>query len=141
MCFYPPVDEQAGFGYMCEDCCRCHSKDLPEWLEVNEAIPPFADNKHTTVQVTISSLHNTNVIVVFELLHGLYYQDFKDKLQGITELTIHTPSRADYTPSDPANGRGFFALLTLDDLLGRNLPYNLPMTSQRVPGTSNQFEY
>jgi len=139
-CSYPSLDDQLGYGYMCEDCCSCTDRSLPEWVTFNKKVLPYLDNKHAYVQITLTPLKPTSVLIVFELLHGQYYRNFKSELVGITQYYKHVPTRADYYPSSEGNRYGFYSMITFEDLDGFALPYNLPMTYQRVEGTANTYQ-
>jgi len=139
-CAYPSLAEQASYGYLCSDCCMCQRKRMPHWLETNTEVFPYNDNKHTIVQVQLTALRDTYLTVVLELLHGLYYGNFKDDLEGVGELYVFTPSRARYSPDDLANRRTFLALLERDDFQDRTLPLNLPAQLVRIMGEPNEFE-
>jgi hypothetical protein len=139
-CSWPPVEQQAQYGSMCESCCRCQPKQMPYWLTVDEEVPPYKDNKHIVLQTTITALRDIELIVALELVHGMYYGDMDRDLRSVGDLFIHTPYRASYTPDDLMNRRSFIVILQQQDFADVSLPYNLPNTLQRVFGASNLME-
>lgn len=119
-----------------DGCCSCERMEMPYYFTDTTADLGYADNKHKYLQFSITAVVAIEITVVLELLHGLYVQDFEE---GFTEdrfdITIFTPSRADYAPTTPSTN-AFFAVMeesTYDDLV---LPLNLPESSQRVAGTT-----
>lgn len=121
-------------------CCACERREMPQYFEDTTQDLGFPDNKHGYLQFSIAAVERTELTIALELLHGLYVQDF---VNGFTndrfDLTIFTPSRADYTPATPSTNN-FFAVIhasTYDDLM---LPLNLPESRSRVAGTLT-YEY
>jgi hypothetical protein len=133
-CKWPPYEEQQDLGFFCAECCKCRPKALPSWITNPVQQYPFFDNKHKVWTFTLTALHETNLLVVMELLHGLYYGDFDTAFNDIAEMYVHSPQRAisgSSRPSNTSNPRNmFFAFLSQPNFKKLTLPYNLPMTRQ-----------
>ena len=113
-CIFPTEERQAEIGQMCykEDdtgCCMCKRKRMPYYFEdrtngLPEAFTPpteydfrfdmFPDNKHDIQQISVGALHNTTIVFVVELVHGLYYGSFAKTMYGIGTFNMFTPNRA-----------------------------------------------
>lgn len=119
-----------------DGCCSCERMEMPYYFTDTTADLGYSDNKHKYLQFSIAAVVAIEITVVLELLHGLYVQDFEDSFtEDRFDITIFTPSRADYAPTTPSTN-AFFAVMeqsTYDDLV---LPLNLPESSQRVAGTT-----
>lgn len=121
-------------------CCSCERREMPQYFEDTTQDLGFPDNKHGYLQFSIAAVERTELTITLELLHGLYVQDFVD---GFTDdrfdLSVFTPSRADYAPETPSMN-AFFAVIdqmTYTDLM---LPLNLPESRRRIVGTLT-YEY
>ncbi|RYY36585.1 hypothetical protein EON62_01650, partial [archaeon] len=139
-CSWPELPTQAELGYLCHDCCSCQRKSMPTWLEIQQDTPPYFDNKHGIVTVTITALQDAYLTVVLELLHGLYVTPFDTDFEGVARMYVHQPSRALYTPSDAGDRHMFYTLITQKTFQTLEMPLNLPMSWTRVPGSRTEFQ-
>lgn len=120
-------------------CCACEPHSLPIYFRDSSTVDDgFSDNKHAVVQVELQALRACEVTVVLELLHGLYYTEFRAAMANKGDLYVHTPHRAFYTPTKPSK-RQFYAVIVQDDFDGTlELPYNLPQELKRKPTTTEE---
>ncbi|RHY68113.1 hypothetical protein DYB30_002543, partial [Aphanomyces astaci] len=114
-------------------CCSCERLDMPVFFDANRPVLGFPDDKHGMIQFTISAVAQTELTIVVELLHGLYYNGFEATFVPTNvDVSIFTPSRARYTPEVPTTD-SFFSVLVQDDFDAMALPLNLPMSKVRTP--------
>jgi hypothetical protein len=115
---------------------RCERYILPYFfLDNSVADLGQNDNKHGFNQISILAVEESELTIVVELLNGQYYRDFDDNIPDKSDIFIHTPGRAKYTPSNPSRA-SFMIILDEGDLDDQNmaLPLNLPMQQKRLPG-------
>jgi len=92
-----------------EGCCACQPSFMPEFFQRNvddkgESDNGFPDNKHQFVQFTALAMHDLDLTVAIELLHGRYYVDFDNYFGRYdqSEFHLHTPQRFQYKTSAPS---------------------------------------
>ncbi|KAF0700134.1 Aste57867_9322 [Aphanomyces stellatus] len=118
-------------------CCSCERLDMAVFFDSNTPVIGYPDDKHGMIEFTISAVAQTQLTIVVELLHGLYYNGFAAAFAATNiEFDIFTPSRARYTPQVPTTD-SFMTVLVQDDFAGMALPLNLPMSNVRVPKTTS----
>lgn len=149
-CASPPLAEQRERGVFCatqrdpdtgavsaQGCCACRSRQMPYYFEHNVPVFPFEDNKHDVVQLSLTALKDSRVMVVAELLHGLYVSDFKDTFTQQWQARVFSPARA-YTTAQQAKvdrSRGlqsqFLAVLLQESFAELDLFLNRPEIHHR----------
>ena len=79
-----------------QGCCLCEDKRkrLPRFFRETTKNPGLEDNKHALVQTTYTMVGRlyVDLTICWELLSGLYYQEFEAMLDA-SDVTIHRPSR------------------------------------------------
>ncbi len=118
-------------------CCQCQPHSLPAFFADTSQDRGFPDNKHDIIQISLTVLQPVKVILVLELLHGFYYNEFDTLLRNIGELSIFVPSRSDYTPESPSTA-SFQFILERPNFNRLVLPLNLPykrITHEGVGGS------
>lgn len=117
-------------------CCQCEYHSLPKYFSDgaytgDSPDTGYPDNKHNYVQFTLTAIRDVELTVVLELLHGLYYPEFRE-LHNRGEISIHRPQRAKW-----GTDNSFLAILESEDLdsQGLALPLNLPRQYVRPAGT------
>ena len=107
-CAYPSDSDQRSYGHVCADCCACQNTLFvtPSWTATNKPIYPHLDNKHGIVTHTITAMHDYDMLVCLELLHGQFYNEFDAEFAGTTAAYMHTPGRAAYAPDGGEGKRG-----------------------------------
>jgi hypothetical protein len=121
------------FYQMTKGCCQCERHHMPYFFKDETAVEGFPDDKHSIQQISIIALDHVELTITMELLNGIYYTVFDDYMPGKTDLSIHTPNRARYTPSNPSRA-AFLSLIVEDDYDSMELPLNLPIETYRLPG-------
>ena len=116
------------------NCCKCQRHMMPAFFATNYVrqemvrahVSGFPDDKHQTVQLTISALATVDLTVVVELLHGAYYFDFSEYFGEFdkTMLRVHSPSRFSESPEHAS----WLAVIEQSNFekLDIDLPLNLP---------------
>jgi hypothetical protein len=136
-CAYPSESDQKSYGHLCADCCACQNvlTGTPYWSATNTAIYPHLDNKHGIVTTTMTAMHDLDMLVCLELLHGQFYNEFEAEFAGTTVAYMHTPGRTSYAPGQGVGKRfSFFSMLLQGDFgVGLALPYNLPSSQVLAP--------
>ena len=140
-------------------CCQCEPHSMPSFFNKDILDAGFPDNKHSEVQLSISALKDTSITVCLELQHAQYLAEFETHVHrtttyknGTSEIFVHVPYRANYTPKSRKQHYSFLALIKKDQTDGNvMLPLNLPRKFVRDPqalqssdystGHSKQFEY
>jgi hypothetical protein len=127
-----------------DGCCACQPHDMPEFFmrnvgDTGRKDNGFEDNKHQFVQFTAMALHDLDLTVVIELLHGKYYVDFDDYFGGfdMTEFHLHTPQRFEYSDSKSTTNMWLAVLEKsmfdgTDNPTTLELPLNLPIKNEFV---------
>ena len=79
-----------------QGCCLCEDKRkrLPRFFRETTKNPGLEDNKHALVQTTYTMVGRlyVDLTICWELLSGLYYQEFEAMLDA-SDVAIHRPSR------------------------------------------------
>eukprot|EP00924_Labyrinthula_sp_SR-Ha-C_P015590 maker-scaffold_4-snap-gene-4.39-mRNA-1 protein AED:0.06 eAED:0.07 QI:0/0/0/1/0.5/0.33/3/0/2498 len=106
-------------------CCSCQSERLPYFFYDTEYVEPenYPDNKHQVLTLSIGTVRNTTILFSLELLHGLYYSDFRgfSPFLGTLELSVNLQQRR-----NPVEDQGFFAYVPLNLFDETRPPLNLP---------------
>ena len=116
-------------------CCKCERHHMPYFFAgaANRANEGYFDNKHDFVQLQVLAVDDVALTVVVELLHGQFYSDFDKLVPDKGDIFVHTPGRADYTPTSPSRA-AFIVILEKNDYESLELPLNLPLEPYRRPG-------
>ena len=125
-----------------ESCCSCVRHSMPSYFVQNDVNSGFPDNKHRWVKFTLTALKNVKLTIAFELLHGLYYDEFDEYFGSFNKahMHIHTPKRFSNSAQNCSSPRStWVAVIKKHDftLSTLNLPLNLP---QKIVGQSRMFE-
>jgi len=114
-------------------CCECERHWMPYYFQKKKEDLGYPDNKHGFVQLQLHILERSELTIVFELLHGQYYQDFDKNIPDRGDIFIHRPARSYYSPSTP-NRSMFMAIIEASDFEGQlEMPLNLPLVIKRTP--------
>ena len=123
-------------------CCDCTRHSMPYFFEKN--IPPFSgfpDNKHDSIQLTISAVARVKLTIAVELVHGAFYSEFaryfgaRDK----SALRVHVPSRF----TENAKYATWLTMLekSVFDNLNLDLPLNLPTSVHNDGGNKLEIRF
>lgn len=128
---YKPIEPET----LMPGCCKCESNWMPHYFYDTRADPGQRDSKHGFVQLTFQALDAIDLTVALELLNGDAYMDFDANMIDVGDLFVHTPSRADYTPTKNTRA-AFLAIITQDLFSSLKLPLNLPVELRRKTGAA-----
>ncbi len=112
-------------------CCSCQPYPMPNFFEQNMKDRGMPDNKHQLVTLTLTSIEKVSLILVVELLHGLFYDEFdsyfRDQDKG--EIYLHEPSRFTRSPKRST----WMAVIDQDVFIKSSidLPTNLPFKMKK----------
>lgn len=129
-----PTNADTYYQYI-PGCCACERHSLPYYFTDNSIDVGYPDNKHNFLQLSFMAVEAVQLTIVIELLHGQYVAEFDDFVQGKSDIYVHRPSRAHYTPSAPSRA-SFMALITAATFSSMNMDYplNLPIQNYRPQG-------
>eukprot|EP00599_Poterioochromonas_sp_BG-1_P003191 CAMPEP_0173133270 /NCGR_PEP_ID=MMETSP1105-20130129/630_1 /TAXON_ID=2985 /ORGANISM="Ochromonas sp., Strain BG-1" /LENGTH=1788 /DNA_ID=CAMNT_0014044913 /DNA_START=1672 /DNA_END=7038 /DNA_ORIENTATION=+ len=110
-------------------CCQCKRYILPYYFLDALTDEGSTDNKHGFVQLSMVVVADTELTLVVELLDGQFYQDFDENIPGHTDISIFTPYRSKYQPSNIPSRYQFITLIQQSDIQSAGManPFNLPM--------------
>ena len=108
-----------------DGCCQCQPQKMPSFFEKNIRHSGFPDDKHQSIELSITALKSVELTATIELLHGQYFSAFNKYFRdgNRVDLHVHTPSRFATDQSM------WMSVLKNDDLTSSsvNLPLNLPI--------------
>eukprot|EP00981_Chlorochromonas_danica_P002026 scaffold413_cov176-Ochromonas_danica.AAC.22 len=122
-------------------CCQCERYILPYYFIDDTVEEGYTDDKHGFIQLSLLMLEQSNLTIVIELLNGQYYAEFDNVIPDKSDLFLHVPNRAKYTPKSAPSRNAFLTLIQSSDFSSNSLalPFNLPMQPIRKSG-STQLE-
>lgn len=106
---------------------------MPEYFYDDKTNLGYEDDKHGFIQLTFQALEQIEITVAMELLNGNHIIDFELNIIDIGDVFVHSPSRADYTPSTQTRA-AFLAIITSGLYGSLSLPLNLPFEIYNLPG-------
>lgn len=114
-------------------CCACQSHWMPEYFYNDKTNLGYEDDKHGFIQLVFEALEQIELTVALELLNGNNILDFELNVIDIGDVFVHSPSRAEYTPSVQTRA-AFLAIITSGLYGALSLPLNLPFEVYNLPG-------
>nr|CCA19102.1 conserved hypothetical protein [Albugo laibachii Nc14] len=113
-------------------CSECERLSMPTYFQEKMSDLGLPDDKHGYIQFSITAMARARILVVAELLHGMYVNDFREGFSfNHFDLNIFTPSKADYNPKAPLS-HSILSVIKRSSFKNLMLPLNLPETLRRV---------
>ena len=78
-------------------CSECERLSMPTYFQEKMSDLGLPDDKHGYIQFSITAMTRARILVVSELLHGMYVNDFREGFSSNHfDINIYPPARADY---------------------------------------------
>lgn len=124
-----------------EDCCKCKARPLTEYIERQDTIIGFPDNKHRSVNIDVSALSDQVEIEAYiELLNMRHARSFKTffSQNDIFSHDVHRPTRFAHRKDNAQ----WLSVIKRDSFrsMQMDLPLNLPIWTGEANSEWSNFE-
>lgn len=124
-----------------KDCCKCEAHPLTEYIETQDIIPGFPDNKHRNVNIDVSALSDLVEIEAYiELLNMRHASSFKKffSQNDIFSHEIHRPTRFAHRKDNAQ----WLSVIKRDSFrsMKMDLPLNLPIWTGDANSEWSKFQ-